>query len=277
MRRNASKKTIRDFGNQWLRHGEIADSYWTSDALFRDHFPESCFILDEISGHKVVDVGSGSGRIIKMLSRYKPAELIAVEPSNGVELLKTNTATIPNLTILNSRSEDFFVAGGADLIFSLGVIHHIPNPEAAVKNIYNNLKNGGRFVMWVYGYENHTGYVHLQKLLRPILRILPDRILEKVSFLLTFIIDYYFCFSKRLFRSRLPLTPYIDKLFSKCPRKEKMYIVFDQLNPRWAHYYKQSEVQGLLEEAGFRIELLYHRNQYSWTAIGIKSRDFIPR
>tara|TARA_B100001121_G_scaffold297019_1_gene303018 strand:- start:851 stop:1009 length:159 start_codon:yes stop_codon:yes gene_type:complete len=49
-----------------------------------------------------------------------------------------------------------------------------------------------------------------------------------------------------------------------------MYVVFDQLNPKYSKYYKKNEVVDLLNDAGFEVDKIFHRDNYSWTAIGIK-------
>lgn len=264
------KATISDFGNQWVIHGRLDDDYWTSDQMFRDHFENKKPPFEDLEGLRVVDVGSGSGRILKMISRYNPKKLIGVEPSQGFNILRENTKGIPNLELVNLGAEEFSTISPVDYVFSLGVIHHIPNPEPAVENIYLNLVPGGYFVMWVYGYENNELYVFLQAFLRPILRLLPDFFLEKFSLLLTYILDVYLGISRVFCFSKLPLTKYLSELFSKCGRVQKKYIIFDQLNPAFAKYYKKEEVIDLLKRVGFSEISLFHRHSYSWTAIAKK-------
>lgn len=267
---DATQWTIRDFGNQWKIHGNIEPDYWTSDEMFRDHFPDKTPPFSTLEEQVVVDVGSGSGRILQMLSRYKPGTLIGVEPSHGFDILEKNTRHLNNLTLINSLGEDFTLAKKANYIFSLGVIHHIPLPIATVRNIYSNLVEGGTFVMWVYGFENNVVYVRLQELMRPAIRLIPDHILDGISLILSYMADVYTFLSKVLFRSRLPLTQYLLNLYSKCGRRQKKFIIFDQLNPVYAKYYKREEVISLLHDAGFRNINLFHRNGYSWTAIAKK-------
>jgi SAM-dependent methyltransferase len=263
-------RTISDFGNQWLIHGELDQDYWTSDALFRDHFENQTPPFEDLRGKQVVDVGSGSGRILQMLSRYNPKKLIGIEPSHGFEILKANSKGIKNLELVNCLGEDFSLSEEADYIFSLGVIHHIVEPLPVVKNIYNNLKTTGTFIMWVYGFENNQAYVLFQRKFRPLIRLIPDPLLNTFSLLCTYLLDLYAFVSRFLFKSRLPLTSYLNNLFLKCGRKQKKYIVFDQLNPVHAKYYKRHEVVSLLKNAGFEKIETFHRHGYSWTAIATK-------
>lgn len=263
-------RTIKDFGNQWLIHGSLDDDYWTSDQMFRDHFEGQSLPFSSLSESVVVDIGSGSGRILKMLSRYQPKLMFGVEPSHGFDVLLKNTRDIPNLKLINLPAEKFQLETQADFAFSFGVIHHIPNPNEALKNIYRQLSDKGTFIMWVYGIENNRIYVAIQVVFRQIFRLVPDLVLDRVSLGITFLLDVYLLISKSVFKSSLPLTLYLDRLFSKCGRTQKKYIVFDQLNPAYSKYYKKKEVIELLTAAGFSSIKMFHRHSYSWTAIAQK-------
>jgi SAM-dependent methyltransferase len=262
------KRTIEDFGNQWKIHGQLNEDHWTSDKMFRDHFPKT-FDFSIFSGAKVLEVGSGSGRILQMISRYNPSQLIGIEPSDAFENLRVNTNTLNNLHLKNISGSDFDEKE-IDVIVSFGVIHHIPMPDIVIENVYKSLKVGGIFVMWVYGYENNKLYVLMQKILRIFTTRLPDFMLDRFSFLISFLFDLYGLISKMLFLGRLPLSGYFENVFSRCGRNEKKYIIFDQLNPSFAKYYKKSEVLTLLRKNGFTNIEMYHRHGYSWTALAIK-------
>ena len=263
-------KTISDFGHQWRIHGSLDNDYWTSNEMFLSHFRNSTPPFVSLQNKCVADVGSGSGRIVSMLLRFNPKSIYGIEPSQGFFKLKENLKNVDNLILLNQKAEEFCIPNGADFIFSLGVIHHIPNPGEAVKNIYENLKSDGYFVMWLYGYENNEIYVLFQKLLRPLIRLLPDYLLNALSFMLTYLVDFYLKLSEICFANKLPLSNYLKSIFYKCGRKEKKYIIFDQLNPSYAKYYKRQEVLDLLSRAGFTKIDLYHRFSYSWTAVAQK-------
>jgi SAM-dependent methyltransferase len=261
-------KTINDFGNQWKIHGELREDHWTSDQMFRDHFPKDFDFLI-FKGAKVLEVGAGSGRILHMVSNYHPSQLIGVEPSDSFENLLLNTKNIPNLHLLNTSGANFHLKN-LDVIISLGVIHHIPEADKVLHNIFNSLKKGGYFIMWVYGYENNRTYVALQKILRAFTIFLPDYLLDKFSLIISYMFDFYGIISKNIFSNRLSLSKYYKNVYSMCARKEKKYIIFDQLNPSYSKYYKQHEVYELLKRNGFNNIELYHRHGYSWTAVAIK-------
>jgi SAM-dependent methyltransferase len=263
-----NQKTVDDFGNQWQIHGKLRENHWTSDAMFRDHFPAE-FDFSILTGARILEVGSGSGRILHMLAKYQPSELFGVEPSIGFSNLAENTKEIKNLKLLNVSGAKFEVSN-LDVIVSLGVIHHIPEAKAVVKNIYKSLSDQGHFLMWVYGKENNQPYVFLQAAMRHMTRLLPDFLLDPISLVVSYLFDLYGFLSRFVFRNRLPLSMYYKHVFSGCGRREKKYIIFDQLNPTYSKYYTKEEVLELLKASGFENIETYHRHGYSWTAIAQK-------
>jgi len=216
---NRRQQTIHDFGNQWKIHGRLNPSHWTSIEMFVDYLAR---LMDphELKGRNVLEVGSGSGRILRMLSAFHPAELIGVEPSAGFEVLKQNTSDLNNLKLMKETGSSF-VAHELDYIFSLGVIHHIPEPESTVQNVYNSLKVNGKFVIWVYGYEGNQIYITLYKLLSLITKKMKDSQLDKLSDFLQKIVVGYGVISKKLFLSKLPMSDYILNVFSPCGALER--------------------------------------------------------
>ena len=263
-----NEPTIKDFGNQWEIHSDLDTDYWTSNEMFIDYLAG---LLDpeELRDKVVLEVGSGSGRILRMLSRYNPKLLIGVEPSSGFKVLKQNTKDLSNLEIVNLRGDEY-VNTDVDLVFSLGVIHHIPDAQKVVQHIYNSLKFNGKFIIWVYGLEGNRLYVYPYRLISFLTKRMTDDKLDILSSKLQKIVVNYGKISKKLFFSKLPMSDYIINVFTPCGPKERQYIVFDQLNPDYAKYYKKKQVMKLLEEAGFKNVTLKHRHAYSWTAVATK-------
>ena len=52
-----------------------------------------------------------------------------------------------------------------DMIFSIGVIHHLKFPELALNKLIDALRPGGTILIWVYSYE---GNEWIEKLVSPI-------------------------------------------------------------------------------------------------------------
>ncbi len=256
--------SIEDFGKQFNRHQDIS-GVWGSKKMLEDStFP---FDLKKIKDKKICEVGSGSGRFLKNFINYGPQKITAIDPADSIFIAEKNNKK-KNIEFLNIDATEMDIEDEFDYVFSIGVIHHIPDAQSAVKNIYKSLKNNGEFIMWVYGYENNEIYVAIFDNLRKIFTKLPDFIVEIFSFILTVFTYPYTYLCKMI---RLPLRDYFLNVFSNFSFKHKFYVIFDQLNPSYSKYYKKQEVIDLLEANNFEITNLYHRDKYSWTAISKKS------
>lgn len=259
------KESIVDFGNQFIVDSNI-DDYWGSNEMLQDIV--SPFELKNIKNKIVMEVGSGSGRIIKNLINYKPNLIIAIEPSKAIEIAKKNNEkNLEKINFLNIRGEDLKFSNEIDYVFSLGVIHHIPNSKMVCQKIFESLRPNGKFLIWLYGYEGNEIYLFIFNNLRRVLRLLPDFFLRCFCYFLNFFASIYITLCLFI---KLPMREYMLNVFRKCSFSKRNYIIFDQLNPSFAKYYKKTEVEELLKESGFKNIKIYHRHNYSWFAIGEK-------
>ena len=259
------QESSRDFGKQFLRDSKI-DDYWGSLEMLQDIV--NPFDLGEIKNKIVMEVGVGSGRILNNLIKFSPKIVYALEPSEAIMVAKKNNQNQKNkIDYLNIKAEDLKIKNQLDYVFSLGVIHHIPNYKLACSNIYKSLKPGGKFIVWVYGFEGNETYILIFNNLRRITRVLPDTLLRIFCNFLNLLCYIYILLCRFI---NLPMKKYMLKIFNKCSYQKRNYIIFDQLNPSYSKYFKKSEVNELLKESGFVDIKLYHRHNYSWLAIAEK-------
>ncbi len=259
------KKTIKDFNNQWKLQGELNSDYWASDDVLIDQF-DNIFSIEDINDKIVADIGAGTGRVVKTFLKYKPKKIFAVEPSDvGIAKITRDFQQNENLKIIQSDGLNFKTQQECDYIFSLGVIHHIKQPTDVLANIRNNLKKNGKIIIWVYGYENNLLYISFYKLFSKITKYLPDRFLYLVSNFLNLLLQPYIFLCKFL---NLPLKGYLLKVFNKFGWAKRNDVIFDQLNPEYAKYYKKEEILQELTDAGFSNLIISHRHNYSWTVVG---------
>ena len=259
------EKTVKDFDDQWKLQGKLNDDYWASDQIIFDQF-SNLFSIEEVKGKVIADVGAGTGRVLKTLFKYRPKKVFAIEPSSsGVDEISKNLRNNKNLTILQSDGLRFKTYESCDIIFSLGVIHHIKNPTDILKNIRANLKSKGKIVIWVYGYENNQIYIAFYKFISFFTQKLPDKLVYKIAALLNILIQPYIYLCKFV---NLPLKNYWLKVFNKCGWQKRKDMIFDQLNPAYSKYYKKHEIEKELLDAGFVNLKFHHRHSYSWTVVG---------
>ena len=263
---DTAKNTIEDFGAQWTRYRENRD-YYGSVALLQDVLGP-LLAIEAIAGCRVADIGSGSGRIVLMLIRVGAAEVTAVEPSMAIEVLRENTHEFRSrISYVQARGEGIPQDRNLDYVFSIGVLHHIPNPEPVVRAAFGALRPGGQMLIWLYGMEGNEAYLWWALPLRHIVRRWPDSLVAILCHGLNLLFTPYVWLCRFV---PLPMRNYMRAHFAKLSRHARFLTLFDQFNPTEARYYREDETRNLLEKAGFRDVRLYHRHGYSWTAIGTK-------
>ncbi len=259
-------KTISDFGEQWAFHQGNA-GYYVSVELLQDMFGPLLMTAD-IAGSKCGDIGSGTGRIVRMLLAAGAKHVVAVEPSDGVEQLRSNTADVAeHVEIIHGPGEDLPANGDLDYVTSIGVLQFIPDPDPVVSAAYEALKPGGRFLIWVYSVEGMRLFVLIISALRAVSTRLPHAVLSGICEVLTTALDLYIGVCRWL---PLPLRSYARGTLAKVSRDVRKVTIYDQLNPTYVQYHTRKEVEALLSRAGFTDIQLYHRRNYSWSAIGTK-------
>lgn len=265
-RNNDRDQTIRDFGEQWTRHTENPDYYGSVELLADIIAP--FLTLEDIKDRKCADIGSGTGRIVLMMLAAGAASVTAVEPSRAYDVLVRNTAKAAERVRCLNVTGEALPKDDFDLILSIGVLHHIPEPRPVVKAAYEALRPDGKMLVWLYGHEGNRTYQSIFVPIRFVTRNLPVVVNETLAWLLYPVVLAYAALAGRW--PGLPLSNYLANVFMRFPPAERRLVIVDQINPRWAKFYKREEAEALLRDAGFKDVRLHHRHGYSWTVCGTK-------
>jgi SAM-dependent methyltransferase len=131
----------------------------------------------ELAGRLVLDAGCGGGRYARLVGGHG-ARVIGVDLSAAVEKAAALCAGLPDVAIVQADLLDLPIAEGSfDLVYSIGVLHHTPDPRGAFHQIARRVKPGGRLAVWLYR-RNTTPQEWLNTALRAATTRLPSRVLE---------------------------------------------------------------------------------------------------
>ena len=265
---DTDNKTIRDFGEQWTTYDD-AQGFFGSVALLADFIAP--FDIGRFRGATVADIGAGTGRFVLALCEAGARQVVAVEPSNAVTVVRQKTQHLDQglVRVLNVTGDNLPVDLALDYAISVGVLHHILDPKPVVAAVYRALKPGGQFVMWVYGKEGNGLYLALALPIRVISKHLPQRGKALLSHVLDAPLAAYIGLCKRWPNARLPLRDYMLEILGKLDRDKRRLVIYDQINPHYAKYYTRGEALALMQAAPFAVAI-HHRKGYSWVVIGTK-------
>ncbi len=162
------------FGRQWNRYDVV-----------RPEEDEGTFLVKtgvnarDLSGQKVLDAGCGGGRYARLCGSYG-AKVIGVDLSAAVLKAAELCAGLQNVAIIQADLLDLPLADSAfDLVYSIGVLHHTPDPRRGFGEIARKVKPGGRLAVWLYR-RNLAAQEWLNTGLRAVTTRLPARVLEPV-------------------------------------------------------------------------------------------------
>lgn len=263
---NKLQQTVADFGDQWTRFTDNSGYYGSKELL--EDILHPFLDLSDVAGGRVAEIGSGTGRIVSMLLEAGAAHITAIEPSRAFEVLARRFSDLPEkVTCQRGVGEGIGRMGPFDLVVSIGVLHHIPDPLPVVEAAFKALKPGGRMLVWLYGYEGNRTYLWFAQPLRVLTTRIPDRMLDVLVRMMDIPLVAYIGLCSFL---DLPMRNYMRNVLGRMTPDKRRLVIFDQLNPTYAKYYKRNDAIELLTHAGFVDVAAHHRHGYSWTVIGFK-------
>ncbi|MBY6266504.1 class I SAM-dependent methyltransferase (plasmid) [Azospirillum sp. 412522] len=247
------------FGYEWGRYAELKPIY---EEQFRRWTP---FLTPEDwRGRSFVDVGCGMGRNSHWPMSYGAAGGLAIDlDERSLASARTTLSGHPTIEVRRQSAYDLDERDRFDIAFSIGVIHHLAHPETALANMVRAVKPGGRVAIWVYGRENNGWIVRFADPLRKALfSRLPIGMVHWLSWFPTAVL----WLALRLGLDRLEYF----RLIRRFDFAHLRSIVFDQMLPKIANYWRRDEVEALMKDAGLQDVRLAWVNEISWAAIGTK-------
>jgi 2-polyprenyl-3-methyl-5-hydroxy-6-metoxy-1,4-benzoquinol methylase len=143
------------FGYQWHRYQKTQlDSDQDEVRESERHFlAKTALRPEDVRGKLVLDVGCGMGRFAEVATRWG-ARVVGVDLSAAAEVAARNLAGREFVAFQSDVFALPFAPESFDIIYSIGVLHHTPDCEAAVKMLEKYLKPGGLLVVWLYSGYN---------------------------------------------------------------------------------------------------------------------------
>lgn len=247
------------FGYEWGTYAEVLPEH---QEQFRRWTPQ--MTPADWRGQRILDVGCGMGRNSLWPMRDGAAGGVAVDVDDrSLASARRNLAPFPALRVERCSAYDLAFENEFDVAFSIGVIHHLEFPERALANMVRAVRPGGRVLIWVYGRE---GNGWLLPLLEPTRKLIFSRLPVAVTHHLSL---YPTALLWVLLRAGLRPTEYF-RLIATFGFAHLRSIVFDQMLPHIAHYWRRAEVEALMTQAGLQDVRVEAVNGMSWSAVGTK-------
>jgi SAM-dependent methyltransferase len=270
--RSAAERATADaFGREWEIFSDNS-GYFTSRELYREFIP--ALSDDAYNGKTVLDAGCGAGRWTRHLASLG-GRVVAMDFSKAADVCARQTRDLDNVVVVQgSLLAPPFRRGSIDIAVSIGVIDHLSDPPAGVAALARTLAPNGALAFWVYAHEGNELYLSLVRAMRKVTPHVPSPVLHFVSLALALPVVAWARTVNRWVplhsdgRPRLPLHTYL-RLVERLRLRDVTAVVYDQLTPALAHYFRENQVKAMFHHAGLRQVDLRMRTHNSWCALGV--------
>lgn len=253
--KNIDQEVVQGFGEEWTKFNEFSEQdIQLAGSKYFD-------IIDEnmVNKHTYgIDIGCGTGRWSKFLSQ-RAGFIEAVDPSNAIFGAAKVLANVDNVRLVKASVDTLpFNDNTFDFGMSVGVLHHIPDTQQAMKDCVKKIKPGGFFYTYLYYNLENRGWFFailfkLGNVLRKIVCKLPPKLKRSVCDFLAVILYLPFVSLARLFNFfgmqkialRIPLSDYADKSFFIL-RNDAL----DRFGTALEQRFSKTEVIALMQNAG---------------------------
>ncbi len=271
---NIDMATVKSFGEEWKRFNQFhqADLQKIGGDYF-DILPESL----KNKRTKVLDVGCGSGRWASYLASFV-GHIDCIDPSSAVytaaEMLKEKHQIRISRTDVDNLP---FADDSFDLVYSLGVLHHIPDTEAAMKKSVSKVKRGGYFLVYLYYNLDNRNFFYrsifnVTNQFRKVISRLPSGVKKGICSLIAFTV--YWPLAKTAYMvqksgaknlaKKIPLAYYGDKSFWIMQND-----ALDRFGTPLEQRFSKIQIEVMMKNIGLS-EIVFSEREPYWHAIGKK-------
>jgi len=233
------------FGSEWTRWPRTQLDSATGLTESRDKLQDAfTFPLTELAGKRVLDVGCGTGRFAEIALDHG-AEVVCVDMSRAIDVAHANLGHRERAHFLQADIFDLPLKPEFDVVYSLGVLHHTPDPPAAFQRIARLVKPGGAISIRVYAAYNKA-YIAVTEFYRRFTRRLSTDALVKLCHLA---IPLYYV-------HKIPaIGPFVTRILlpvSVNPPTHAWRVcnTFDLYSPEYQFFYTHADVNGWFIDAG---------------------------
>ena len=259
------RETGESFAYEWSRFGQTRPE-WRANFIeyLRPHPPEA------LAGIRMLDVGTGSGRHSRVASELG-AEVVAVDLGDSIDVARAN---LPDeVTTIQADAEALpFPPDSFDMVISIGVLHHLPDPERALRSLVPYVKPGGHLHVYLYWQpprRAHRAILRMVTAARRVTTQMPHRLLHLLCYplaalLWAFVVQPYRLLRATRFRrlaDAFPLKAYADYPFGVLVNDQ-----FDRFSAPIENRYTEAEVARMMRDAG--LEDVVVIANHGWVADG---------
>lgn len=273
-KKNLDIATVNSFGDEWSRFDQAVLSEIEANKIFNEYFvifPWGMLPKDAVG----FDMGCGSGRWAK-LAAPRVGHLHCIDPSSALEVAKNALSTVENVSFHRASVDDApLPLNSQDFGYSLGVLHHVPDTQDAIRACVAMLKPGAPFLVYLYyAFDNRSMLFkfiwHCSNLLRLGISKSPTKIKHLLTDALAIVV-YYPLAQFALLVERMGFQ--VESIPLSYYRNHSFYTMRTDSRDRFGtpleQRFTRNQVREMMNAAGLS-EVQFSDKAPYWCAVGIK-------
>ncbi len=270
---NIDWDTVHSFGDEWEKFHSFEET--EIQKIGDDYFD---LVDTTIINHNTLalDVGCGSGRWARYLAN-RVHSIEAIDPSEAVFTANAYLKDKENVRVTQASVNNIpFDNESFDFVYSLGVLHHLPDTSLAIENCLKKLKSGGWILLYLYYNLDNRGWFykaifHLSSIGRYSISKLPSWLKHFSCDLIALFIYFPFVIVSRLvshfsenLADKIPLT-YYRKTSFRIMRNDAL----DRFGTPLEKRFSKKEIREMLMKTGMH-DIRFSDNRPYWHVIAQK-------
>lgn len=262
-------KTVSAFGYQWRKFVNNYEYFKEILLSFTRPFMDE----KDFEGKTLLEIGCGSGRPA-VAACGMGAEVVGMDISEAVESAYNQSLVLPLFHVVQGDAYAPPFKPVFDVVYSVGVLQHIPSPEKALLGINKVVAPGKPLLLWIYG-KRERWYQPIEWA-RKYTRKMPHGALYGLSIILAALSEVFLLVPYRII-NRIPTFQAVanripGRIYSYYPFRENVVGWFDRLVAPVTYYFGEKEIRALLTQTGFENVKTHARTDASasWVVLAQK-------
>lgn len=273
---NVDCRTVSSFGDEWSRFDQSALPEVELSRLFEAYFHAFPWNRVPVEAQGF-DMGCGSGRWARLVAP-RVGLLHCIDPSAAaLAVARAALSGQDNVRFIHASANDVpLPKASLDFGYSLGVLHHVPDAEAALKACASLLKPGAPLLVYLYyRFDNRPLWFRLIWRISELLRAVVSRLPSSAKFMVTDAVALvvYLPLARLAWLTEslggdtrnFPLQFYRGASFYTMRTDAR-----DRFGTPLEQRFTRAEISAMMERAGC-VDIVFSEREPYWCAVGIKT------
>lgn len=273
---NRDNTVVEAFGQEWSKFDQKDVDPAELRSVFDLYF--AIFPWEKLSPDAVgFDLGCGSGRWAYFVAP-RIGRLHCIDASaDALRVARQRLSRYSNCEFCCASVDSIPLSdNSADFGYSLGVLHHLPDPSEGMQACVRKLKPGAPFLVYLYyAFDNRPWWFRVvwrvSDLLRRLISKLPFAVKSRVCDLIAALVYWPLARTAKIIaRFGIP----IDSWPLSAYRDRSFYIMrndaLDRFGTRLEHRFTRAQIDQMMRKAG--LERIRFSESPCWCAVGFKSQ-----